>query len=127
MSSLARGALAPKSAAAASPAVAAAARWRESEPALLKVPPDASPADPVLDAGDYLVPRTPLTAGGRCARRPPPRRLHGIRRRVRTAADGCGEGGAVKPLWLRAFVGIRVSRRPVSMSRLSKEGSSRAR
>ncbi len=39
---------------------------------------------------------------------------------MRTAADRCGEGGALKPLWLRAVVGIRVSRRPVSMSRLGR-------
>src|SRR6266536_3242045 len=52
----------------------------------------------------------------------PPRRLHGIRRRARTAADRCGEGGALKPLWLRAVVGSRVSRAllAVSMSRLSR-------
>src|SRR6266545_4587842 len=46
MSSFARGALAPKSVAAASPAVAAAARWRESEPVLVKLPPRRLPADP---------------------------------------------------------------------------------
>ncbi len=50
----------------------------------------------------------------------PPRRLHGIGRPVRTVADWCGEGGALKPLWLRVCVGIRVSRRPVSMSRLGR-------
>ncbi len=43
----------------------------------------------------------------------PPRRLHGIRRRARTVADKCGEGGALKQLGLRAIAGIRVSRRPV--------------
>ncbi len=44
----------------------------------------------------------------------------GISRRARTAADGCGVGGRWKRLWLRAVVGIRVSRRPVSMSRRSR-------